>query len=106
MTENLKICPFCGGEAFLVDDDEKNYGVYIACSKCCSSTEIFKTKDEALISWNTRQIEDELHGKIGKLEAENARLCETLEEISRGFDSDSRNYTREQMMRIAKEALK
>jgi hypothetical protein len=35
----------------------------------------------------------------------NKKLEEALEEISRGFDSDSRNYSREQMMRMAKEAL-
>ena len=77
MTEKLKLCPFCGGEAFLVDDDEKNYGVFIACSKCCSSSGIFKTKDEALIAWNSRPIENEL-------EAENARLREALEFYAHG----------------------
>ena len=79
MTKNLKRCPFCGSEAFLADDDEKNYGVFIACSKCCSSTEIFKTEDEALIAWNTRPIEDEFAEKIKKLESENKRLREALE---------------------------
>lgn len=43
---------------------------------------------------------------IQDLKYEISSLREALEEISRGFDSDSRNYTREQMMRIAKEALK
>ena len=43
---------------------------------------------------------------IQDLKCEISSLMEALEEISRGFDSDSRNYTREQMIRIAKEALK
>lgn len=43
---------------------------------------------------------------IQDLKHEISSLREALEEISRGFDSDSRNYTREQMMRMAKEALK
>ena len=108
MTEEnkLKTCPFCGSEAFLVDDDEKNYGVFIACSKCCSSTGIFKTKDEALVAWNSRPIENELNEKIEKLERENHILRLDLAEIARGFDMDGFEYKREGMMRIAKEALK
>ena len=43
---------------------------------------------------------------IQDLKYEIFSLREALEEISRGFDSDSRNYTREDMIRIAKEALK
>lgn len=106
MTDKLKPCPFCGSEALIVDDDKEHYGVFIACSKCCSSTEIFKTEDEALISWNSRPIENELTGKIEKLERENHTLRLALKEIARGFDTDSWDYTREGMMRIAKEALK
>ena len=43
---------------------------------------------------------------IQDLKYEISSLREALEEISRGFDSDSRNYTREQMMKMAKESLK
>lgn len=43
---------------------------------------------------------------IQDLKNEIYSLREALEEISRGFDSDSRDYTREQMMRIAREVLK
>lgn len=50
--------------------------------------------------------ENELSERITKLERENHILRLDLAEIARGFDSDSRNYTREQMMRMAKEALK
>ena len=104
MTENLKRCPFCGGEASLVDGSDS--GVFAGCSNCCSCTEFFKTKNEALKAWNSRPLEDELHGKIGKLERENHILRLDLAEIARGFDVDGFEYKREGMMRIAKEALK
>ena len=85
MTENLKRCPFCGGEASLVDGSDS--GVFAGCSNCCSCTEFFKTKNEALKAWNSRPIEDELHGKIEKLEAENTRLREALTEIKNTVES-------------------
>ena len=44
--------------------------------------------------------------KIEKLERENHILRLDLAEIARGFDVDGFDYTREGMMRIAKEALK
>lgn len=50
--------------------------------------------------------ENELLEEIEKLKSENHIMRLDLAEIARGFDSDSRNYTREQMMRMAKEALK
>lgn len=105
MTKKLKPCPFCGNEALIVDDDKKHYGVFIACSKCCSSTEIFKTEDEALIAWNARPFEDTLNEKVKKLERENHILHLDLAEIARGFDTDGFEYKREGMMRIAKEAI-
>lgn len=50
--------------------------------------------------------ENELNEKIEKLERENHILRLDLAEIARGFDVDGFDYTREGMMRIAKEALK
>lgn len=52
-----------------------------------------------------REIEDELPEKIEELEAENDVLRLYLAEIAVGF-ANGRNYTREDMMRMAKEALK
>ena len=105
MTENLKSCPFCGGKPDF-ENEGSDYGFYAVCSRCGCWTGALRTKDESLKRWNNRPIEDELAEKIKKLEAKNTKMQVTLEEISRGFDSDSRNYTREDMIRIAKEALK
>ena len=107
MTENLKRCPFCSNEAEF-NSDEFGEGV---CCKSCGATlhnGVYGEEGRKLASadWNTRLIENELRGKIEKLEMENHILRLDLEEIARGFDVDGWDYTREGMVRIAKEALK
>ena len=82
MTENLKRCPFCGNEAEF-NSDEFGEGV---CCKSCGATlhnGVYGEEGRKLASadWNARPIEDELNGKIEKLESENKRLREALEVI-------------------------
>ena len=79
MTENLKRCPFCGNEAEF-NSDEFGEGV---CCKSCGATMhngVYGEEGRKLASadWNARPIENELTGKIGKLESENKRLREAL----------------------------
>ena len=82
MTEKLKTCPFCGGEAEFNSDE---FGEGVCCKSCGASLSngVYGEEGRKLASadWNARPIEDELHGKIEKLEAENARLREALESI-------------------------
>ena len=67
MSEELRPCPFCGGEAELCYSEVDTF-----CRKCnvIQETEM----------WNTRPIEDELRARIAELEAESdqltARLCQ------------------------------
>ena len=82
MTEILKRCPFCGGESEF-NSDEFGEGV---CCKSCGATihnGVYGEYGRKLASadWNSRPIENELPGKIEKLEAENNRLREALESI-------------------------
>ena len=80
MTENLKRCPFCGGEAQIIRCNSGKYQCF--CRNCgCAQTMFFDSPEEVPEEWNARPIENELTGKIEKLEAENARLREALEEI-------------------------
>jgi Lar family restriction alleviation protein len=55
--DNLKPCPFCGGEAkmwFNLETD--NYE--IECQKCfCDVQQHFGCKDEAIEAWNKRKGE-------------------------------------------------
>lgn len=56
----------------------------------------------ASADWNARPIEDKLHEELKELEAKNTRMRVTLEEIASGYSY----YSREDMIRLAKEALK
>ena len=53
MTDELKLCPFCGGEAeacmYVFTD-----GAWVVCPTCHISTADYSTKDEAINAWNTR----------------------------------------------------
>ena len=80
MTENLKRCPFCGGESEF-NSDEFGEGV---CCKSCGATlhnGLYGEEGRKLASadWNARPIEDKLHEEIEELEEENKRLREALE---------------------------
>lgn len=75
MTEELKPCPFCGGNGSY---SNAGFGFIVKCRKCGSKTSIQESGKEASEAWNTRSIENELTGKIGKLESENKRLREAL----------------------------
>ena len=59
MTEKLKPCPFCGGEATWAADTswgKITYSIY--CSECDIETRQFKTKEEVRSAWN-RRVNDE-----------------------------------------------
>ena len=78
MTENLKRCPFCGGEAKCIE----YYGLYhVVCCDCYTTGRDCTSIETACKAWNSRPIENELNEKIEKLEAENKRLREALESI-------------------------
>ena len=89
MTETeLKTCPFCGTEAEFNSDE---FGEGVCCKSCGAtlSNGVYGEEGRKLASadWNSRPIEDELHGKIEKLEAENTRLREALTEIKNTVES-------------------
>lgn len=70
MTDELKSCPFCGGKVRL----ESSHGFnYVLCEKCKAEyyPAFFGDAKKTVADWNRRPIENELRGKIGKLEAEN-----------------------------------
>ena len=85
MTEKLKRCPLCDGEAKL--DTEiyyvANYGWEVKCSNksCGCTTGVNYTKDSAVYNWNSRRVEKEPSGKLEKTEAENKKLREALTTI-------------------------
>lgn len=56
--EELKRCPFCGGEAKVVLSGW-NYG--IECTECAGSLlpVRYQSKEEAIAAWNRRDLEEE-----------------------------------------------
>ena len=50
MTEKLKPCPFCGGEAKLIDDDWS----YVICTKCGIHPYHRISLKDAIEEWNNR----------------------------------------------------
>ena len=71
MTEEVKTCPFCGGEAKCIEF----YGLYhVICCNCHIAGKDCSTRESAVSAWNTRPIED-------LKDDENARLQEALEVI-------------------------
>lgn len=48
----LKPCPFCGGEAYMINNRDGHYSV--ACQDCYVETQSEKGKTKASTVWNTR----------------------------------------------------
>lgn len=56
MSEELKPCPFCGGEADLAKgkfgDGKTSH--YVECMKCAGMADMYGDSDSAIAAWNTR----------------------------------------------------
>lgn len=52
MSDKLKPCPFCGGEA-IVDGCDDTLWIVI-CKDCNASINYNETKQDAIIAWNSR----------------------------------------------------
>lgn len=51
MSDKLKPCPFCGGEAEFIS----GVGFFcVSCSFCCGETNLYNTGQEAIEAWNKR----------------------------------------------------
>lgn len=66
MTDKLKRCPFCGGEASLIhghaSEQVWSHGNYsrVFCVRCQTRQLFHKDDQSAITAWNTRAIETEL----------------------------------------------
>lgn len=57
MSEKLRPCPFCGGEARIAKrwDDERNHDVWwIVCDECDMMTYESNTEEWLIEAWNRR----------------------------------------------------
>ena len=74
MTEKLKSCPFCGGEARLKSSHGFNS---VSCGNCGMEYPVsFDTRKKAAAVWNKRSIEDALQKELDEAREDN---CENME---------------------------
>ena len=53
MSDKLKPCPFCGGEAKFFED--KGYQIYsVTCTECDAGTNAYGIEQDAIDAWNSR----------------------------------------------------
>ena len=77
----LKRCPFCGGEAKLMDN-----GHWVWCQHCLVESTYYDTKEEAIKAWNTRKPMDRI---VERLEKEGQKMSEAKSMIKYGKASPS-----------------
>ena len=61
MSEELKSCPFCGGEAYIscdtegtIDTQGRMWAYTVVCKSCCSSSGLGYSVEQAIKAWNNR----------------------------------------------------
>jgi len=53
---DLKPCPFCGGAAVVVPDDNDCWS-FVECKFCAAQSDGCRTKEDAIAAWNRRAKE-------------------------------------------------
>jgi Lar family restriction alleviation protein len=80
MSDDLKPCPFCGGNAkryYRADDSGWENTYWVGCTDGCgASTACYETKALAVTVWNTRIDTDDMADRIEELEAKLAKEIE------------------------------
>lgn len=61
MSNELKPCPFCGGEAGIVHKSGST--LYVLCPVCYASQGYEETKAKAITAWNRRYVCPDKNGK-------------------------------------------
>jgi hypothetical protein len=84
MSEELKPCPFCGGEAEPYQYRVNTFSV--RCKRCKSDCGCWKEPYRAEYVWNSRPIEDEKDKEIARLIAEIDNLqhfCDSILDMAK-----------------------
>ena len=114
MSEELRPCPFCGGQAltktfFDYDDLEYMPLDIIEPEVTCENERCINGWWLSPNDWNTRPIEDELRNSIAELEADNAEFRQLIRDWSIVLDQNDEfqlwqvESVRQAMLEINKE---
>lgn len=63
----LKKCPFCGGEARWWDTEDEKYPYQIYCTHCYCGTDKMAHEEYAIERWNTRKPSEEVVARLEEL---------------------------------------
>ena len=92
MSETLKPCPFCGGEAFVhILGNEIAKGYYIACDECGAKTRVFGYETEAIQAWNRAMGSTEKSSTV-------ERTAKVIEHDASITDTDGYKYQRSEYL--------
>jgi Lar family restriction alleviation protein len=85
MSDDLKPCPFCGGNAkryYRADDSGWENTDWVGCTDGCgASTACYETKALAVTVWNTRIDTDDMADRIEELEAKLAKAVGLVDDM-------------------------
>ena len=92
LVEAIAPCPFCGGEANVINhrwsgnNEIKAY--YVHCIKCNANGHGRNTKEKALAAWNRRALPPEMRA-AGKMKRALARYMNAVSDLHGHFDWES-----------------
>lgn len=66
MTDKLRECPFCGGDAMLRNRC-MNTQNYVVCENCGAVSKITETESDAIKAWNNRKPMDRIVEQLERL---------------------------------------
>ena len=91
MTDKLKNCPFCGGEAFEYYSGSQFEFCEVVCKECgCRSKR--KTEEEAIEAWNTRKPMDGIVEKLEEMMQRHIAEAKRQEKYGNYYNRDHERY--------------
>ena len=100
----LKLCPFCGGEAELRHYEDFNkdfssvYKFYVQCKDCEAQSKPIANVENAVNTWNTRKS---MEAVVAELNETGRKFCENV-----GCDKDCENCEHGVLMRTIVEIVR
>ena len=83
--QSLKPCPFCGGKAIYVT--KQGMATYTSGYASCANVNCMKDEYIFLVNqWNTRPIEDRLHGELAKVYLDLLRYSHEISKLTSQLD--------------------
>lgn len=103
MTDRLKPCPFCGGEASIKISYITQEGVVVGkykslCNECQCTKEGFDTKREAIKAWNIRKPMDRI---VEQLEERTKFLKDCTKYGNKDAEQQNHSYSTMFMYEVA-----